>query len=265
MAADFYTEWLGVPPGPRPPDYYTLLGVKVFCRDQDIIERAARRQLTRLDEFALYPDRDTRDEVQDMMNEVARARVDLVNPKRCLAYDRKLAQKLGVDAPPAVEAETRIAPLSIPQAPAPIEKTDRKRREEEARRRHDEPRPAIREDKSTVATYQAKRKPHVLIATLVLLIVSIGVGIIINLRSGHDSTSKLAQAQALLKQGISQFERRDYQQSQAALLKATSLKAVTGEEKKTLNDYLTRVDAAITKQRAAIEAYRLLSGRQVAQ
>jgi tetratricopeptide (TPR) repeat protein len=121
MSADFYTEWLELPPGPRPPDYYTLLGVKVFCRDQDIIERAARRQLTRLDEFALYPDRDTRDAVQDMMNEVARARVDLVNPKRCLAYDRKLAQKLGVASPPAVEAETQNIPPPIPQAQVPIE------------------------------------------------------------------------------------------------------------------------------------------------
>ncbi|MBT3202051.1 MAG: hypothetical protein HN350_19285, partial [Phycisphaerales bacterium] len=121
MASDFYTEWLKVPSGPRPPDHYTLLGVKVFCRDQDVIEQAARRQLTRLDEFALYPDRDTRDAVQDMMNEVARARVDLVNPKRRLAYDRKLAQKLGVATPPAVEAETSITPSSVSEAQVPIE------------------------------------------------------------------------------------------------------------------------------------------------
>ena len=122
MAADFYTEWLGVPPDPRPPDYYTLLGVDIFCRDQDIIELAARRQLMRLDEFALYPDRDTRDAVQDMMNEVARARVDLVNPNRRLAYDRQLAQRLGVAVPPevpaAVEAEMQSAPLPIEPEPS---------------------------------------------------------------------------------------------------------------------------------------------------
>ena len=125
MAVDSYTEWLGAPPGPRPPDYYTLLGVDVFCRDMDAIERGARRQLTRLDEFALYPDRDTRDAVQDMMNEVARARVDLVNPKRRPAYDRKLAQRLGVPLPaepaPAVQAETTIAPPPIePRSPTEI-------------------------------------------------------------------------------------------------------------------------------------------------
>lgn len=42
MAADFYSEWLKVPPGPRPPDYYALLGVNVFCCDLDVIEQAAR-------------------------------------------------------------------------------------------------------------------------------------------------------------------------------------------------------------------------------
>ena len=117
MAADFYTEWLEVPAGPRPPDYYALLGVNVFCCDLDVIEQAARRQLTRLDEFALYPDRDTRDAVQDMMNEVARARVDLVNPKRRLAYDQKLARQLGLAVPaepaPAVNGETLIAPATV--------------------------------------------------------------------------------------------------------------------------------------------------------
>jgi len=123
MAVDFYTKWLDVLPGPRPPDYYTLLGVEVFCRDLDAIEQATRRQLTRLDDFALHPDRKTRDAVQNMMNEVARARVDLVNPQRRLDYDRQLAARLGAGAAaepaPAVEAETPPAPP--PQIQAPVE------------------------------------------------------------------------------------------------------------------------------------------------
>jgi len=64
------------------------------------------------------------------------------------------------------------------------------------------------------------------------------------------------QAKALLKQGVSQFEARNYQQAKAALLKAAGLKAVTGDQKKTLDDYLVRVDPAIRKQRSALEAYR---------
>jgi hypothetical protein len=123
MAADFYTQWLGLPDGHRPPDYYTLLGVEVFCRDQDAIEKATRQQLTRLDEFALYPDRDTRDAVQDIMNEVARARVDLVNPKRRPIYDSKLAQQLGMSVPAEPVSTDRRETLSAPptkrQAPKP--------------------------------------------------------------------------------------------------------------------------------------------------
>jgi|GEM_PF-2558695 len=42
MAVDFYKKWLGVPPGPRPPDYYTLLGVEVFCDDLEVIDTAAQ-------------------------------------------------------------------------------------------------------------------------------------------------------------------------------------------------------------------------------
>lgn len=125
MAVDFYTKWLDVLPGPRPPDYYTLLGVEAFCGDLDAIEAATRRQLTRLDDFALHPNRETRDAVQNMMNEVARARVDLVNPGRRLDYDRRLAAQLGVSPPhdtaPAVEAETpparRLQPPVEPELP----------------------------------------------------------------------------------------------------------------------------------------------------
>jgi hypothetical protein len=123
MAVDFYTKWLDVRPGPRPPDYYTLLGVEVFCRDLDAIEHATRRRLTRLDDFALHPNRETRDAVQNMMNEVARARVDLVNPGRRLDYDRRLADRLGTTLPadpgPAGEAET--PPAGQRQAPRPVE------------------------------------------------------------------------------------------------------------------------------------------------
>jgi len=64
------------------------------------------------------------------------------------------------------------------------------------------------------------------------------------------------QAKALLKQGIAQFDARNFQQAKAVLLKAAELKALTGDDKTTLDDYLVRVDPAIRKQRAASEAYR---------
>ncbi|MDP6636568.1 MAG: hypothetical protein QGG42_16845 [Phycisphaerae bacterium] len=116
MEVDYYTEWLGAPPGDRPPNHYVLLGLDVFCRDLQAIETATRRQLACLDKFTLQPDRETRDLVQNMMNEVARARVDLANPERRAEYDRGLARELGVDEPPEIpvgaqSAEQTASPL----------------------------------------------------------------------------------------------------------------------------------------------------------
>jgi len=110
MAEDFYAQWLRIPPGPRPPDHYALLGLARFCRDQDAIETAARARLTRLDQYAMHPDRATRDRVQDMMDEVAEVRVHLIDPRRQQAYDEELARALGV-SPPAAPAAGDLSAL----------------------------------------------------------------------------------------------------------------------------------------------------------
>jgi len=112
MSRDVYSEWLKIPPGSRPPDHYALLGLARFCRDQGAIETAARERLTRLDRYAMHPDRATRDRVQDMMDEVAQARVDLIDPRRQQAYDEELARSLGVSAPP-VEASHEEPPVLL--------------------------------------------------------------------------------------------------------------------------------------------------------
>ena len=122
MAKDFYTEWLAIPAGVRPPDHYALLGVPRFCRDLDAVENATRARLTRLDEYAMHPDRATRDAVQDLMNAVARARVVLVNSRRCEAYDEELARKLGIPVPGAVEQQQQPGPrpaTAEPESPIP--------------------------------------------------------------------------------------------------------------------------------------------------
>jgi tricorn protease-like protein len=125
MTRDLYTEFLGVPEGLRPPDHYTLLGVQVFSRDIDAIEAATRQRLTRLDAFALSPDVETQNAVDDMINQVARARVDLATPERRVKYDQRLARKLGVvppaDIPPKPETQTRVPGSSKLARRAPIE------------------------------------------------------------------------------------------------------------------------------------------------
>lgn len=101
MAQDRYTQWLKIAPGARPPDHYALLGLPHFCGDAQRIEQASHDRLDELDKHALSHDAASRADCQRMMNEVARARVVLMDAGKRLAYDVELAGRLG-DAPPQV-------------------------------------------------------------------------------------------------------------------------------------------------------------------
>ena len=62
------------------------------------------------------------------------------------------------------------------------------------------------------------------------------------------------QAQALLKQGIKHFQAREYAQAQATLLKVNRDK-LTDSDRKRLDAYLDKVNVAVKKQAADMEAY----------
>jgi hypothetical protein len=99
MDQDLYTRWLGIAPGERPPDHYTLLSVPLFTHAPNAIEAAARAQMEKLDPYAMHPDREQRDSSTRMMNEIAQARMVLVDPVRSDEYDRQLAKQRGIDPP----------------------------------------------------------------------------------------------------------------------------------------------------------------------
>ena len=99
MSADLYTTWLQIPPGRRPPDYYALLGIRRFCRDQDVIEKAVRVRMDKLDEYSLHPDIQKRQAVQNMMNELAAARMHLVKLESKREYNATLSRAVGVHPP----------------------------------------------------------------------------------------------------------------------------------------------------------------------
>jgi hypothetical protein len=97
-----------IPPGPRPPNHYVLLGLPPFSSSVPQIEEAASRQLERLDRYALHPEVSTRESCQRMMNEVAKARVILVSAEKRRAYDDELMRQgfqLPEAAKPADEVE----------------------------------------------------------------------------------------------------------------------------------------------------------------
>jgi hypothetical protein len=89
QAFDPYHTWLGIPPEEQPPNHYRLLGVGVFESRPDVIASAADRQMGHLRTF-----QSGKHSVlsQQLLNEVATAKVCLLHPAKKAAYDNQLRQ-----------------------------------------------------------------------------------------------------------------------------------------------------------------------------
>jgi WD40 repeat protein len=108
MAAfDPYRKWLGIPLEEQPPDHYRLLGIARFESDPDVISNAADRQMVHVRSFQSggYSSLS-----QKLLNELAAARVCLLDPKKRGAYDEQLRSRLADQSP---------APAPPPAAPPP--------------------------------------------------------------------------------------------------------------------------------------------------
>ena len=89
MTADFdpYLQWLGIRDPQRPPNAYRLLGIEIFESDPEVIHTAADRQMAHLRTFQHGAHAD---QSQQLLNEVAAARVLLVDPQQKSTYDQSL-------------------------------------------------------------------------------------------------------------------------------------------------------------------------------
>lgn len=132
MSTEFnpYHKWLGIPLEEQPANHYRLLGVTLFEADADVIEAAADRQMAHVQRYktgqysALS---------QELLNELAAAKVCLLIKEKKAAYDQELKAGLPVKAQrsaPAPAAEVRLpraTPLIEPaKAPAPKKPPARK-------------------------------------------------------------------------------------------------------------------------------------------
>ena len=97
LAEDPYTKYLDLPSGPRPPNMYQLLQLEPFCSEPERIKHAARKQFRRIKPFEDHPERDMREAIQDIMTQIATARVVLCDPDQKQEYDRDLAAETGID------------------------------------------------------------------------------------------------------------------------------------------------------------------------
>ncbi len=117
---DPYYEWLGIPPVEQPPNYYRLLGIELFEESAGVIANAADRQMGHLRGFAAGKHSQFS---QKLLNEVAAARVCLLNPEKKVDYDGQLRQQVAAPAasiPRAMPVASHVvmAESSPPPLPA---------------------------------------------------------------------------------------------------------------------------------------------------
>jgi len=116
---DPYLLWLGIRDPGRPPNYYRLLGVELFESDPDVLVNAADRQMSHVRTFQTGKHVA---ESQRILNELATAKLCLLDPQRKAEYDAQLMAQLraasqayaSVAAPVAAPAEAPPAPMVTP-------------------------------------------------------------------------------------------------------------------------------------------------------
>ena len=108
MAESFnpYHVWLGIPPEEQPANHYRLLSIRLFETNADVIDHAADRQMAHLRTLQVGKHAE---QSQRLLNELATARVCLLDPKKREDYDRQLRAKLAA-AMPTAPASVVIGP-----------------------------------------------------------------------------------------------------------------------------------------------------------
>ncbi|MCH8922292.1 MAG: hypothetical protein IIA67_03965 [Planctomycetes bacterium] len=87
---DPYHSWLGIPPRHQPPNHYRLLGLQMFESDVDVIANTASRQMSHVRTFQTGQHAALS---QQILNEIAAAKVCLLNPQKKASYDEQLRGK----------------------------------------------------------------------------------------------------------------------------------------------------------------------------
>lgn len=133
---DVYYQWLGIPPSEQPPDAYRLLGLRPRESDSEVIQNAADRQMLHLRTYQLGPHAPL---AEQLLNEVAAARLTLLNPDKKAEYDRRLSDSWMPGRPATVAttpASTEPALLGVPRSAgaAPLAPLPRRRFRRAARR-----------------------------------------------------------------------------------------------------------------------------------
>jgi len=109
---DPYLHWLGIGPHERPVDHYRLLGVGRFETDLALIGAAADERMTYVRSFQTGP---RGSHTQRLLNDLATARVCLLNPRTKATYDDFLRGLASVNpGGPITSAPTDSNSVALP-------------------------------------------------------------------------------------------------------------------------------------------------------
>ena len=117
---DAYYKWLGIPPSDQPPNFYRLLGVVLYESDPDVIEAAADQRMAHI---RTYQTGKHGAASQKILNELAEARLTLLNPTKKAGYDASLRSQTPSQAlsePPdiSVAPSLAVSPTILPSSGA---------------------------------------------------------------------------------------------------------------------------------------------------
>ncbi len=178
MAEQFdpYLHWLGIRDPQRPPNYYRLLGIELFESDPEVISNAADRQMAHVRTFQTGKHSALS---QKILNELAAAKICLLNPEKKAQYDAQLlAQQAAQQVMPPL---TTVAPAgqSVPAGLWPLNPPLMSMAPAESPAAQQEPAPTVSSWFSVIAT--------VLVA-VILVLVGLIVAVVVK-RSGEQSQS----------------------------------------------------------------------------
>lgn len=114
---DPYYRWLGIPEAEQPPTLYRLLGLSPLESNPDVIEEAADRQMAHVRTHHSGPHAK---ESQKLLNELAAAKLTLLNAERKSEYDRSLAGSISPHQATPIPAPT-IHPIAIQRVNLPAQ------------------------------------------------------------------------------------------------------------------------------------------------
>ena len=118
-----YHKWLGIAPDER-LNHYRVLGLQPFESDHDVIANAADQRMSHIRTFQGGRHSDLS---QKLLNEIAAARVCLLNPAKKAEYDEQLRQQLAstVSSPPPAIPTPAMASIGPPPLSRPVRRRQR--------------------------------------------------------------------------------------------------------------------------------------------